>query len=1025
MKDIKIVEYNPSLAKGIAEMWNNSGEGWNGDRGYETEQMILDKEEKSSHLNLYIAMDGEKVVGYCKLSCYAYDENTLYVDLLNVLPSYHGHKIGKMLILKSVERTIELGYPRLDLFTWAGNTKAVPLYKKTGFFWERMETNSTHLMNFIPTVLTTELLEKYINDFDWYNDSDRIIEVCPDGEKKNNFDLYTYSWKKNDKRLAVTFEKTGRGIQAVNTDDFFLECVIPEAKLVFGKAYPVSFNIVNKTDKPLSLKIKGVSDKNISYEYSYESEITDEVCIASEFFLRQVDHVETMWATHPSVKAEIEVNGKKALFKSGIKTQYPLSVNQYYPNGPILNQMNNKMSLFLNIKNGFNQNCDFTLRLPEMNNLIFQEKEIFLALTAEEKTCLSTEIIITGAVAEQIDLDIEVNFENNRFCYQQKLDILLMTATGRAGYESKNKYYLISGKNLMNVDKESDCNEMFFNNTLSEVWAYINPPKIGKPFTSEFKNRPPYQSEFKQDAESISLTLYHQSEDYPGCRFACHYKLLSQGFLEYSMELLNFPDNRNEIDLCHSINFDQQRLQMAYDGEIIKTDDCRFNDSEIIYWDSKKLDENWFFNEKGHSTVSVIWDKKVRPVFCQWEHVFEYHFDETSSRTTPPLIIALDFFHSVEQVRNFALGHLADPKGISQSMELLVNKGNPFVKKDLRAIWKDKKVKVLEGEFTIMYHEQVSKTPVEMKDERHEVSALFDLAEGDMIEFVEAQANYSNKTYHQKKAVFKISDRKIEKEKLHLDGYDVCQVRNGLLEFSASAEFGPSVFSLKYQGREWLDSNFPVKGPKSWWNPWIGGICKSPSGFRMLYYLEENSKVELTQKTDQYGNIWEGILMTTHFEKYEPLKGITISQYFLTMSDLPLLMCFYEMENQSGHHKKLNPYTHVFMKPDEDLKKCEFGFEYEGEFLKTTCGIEDINFETPASLLCYMGANRKEKLYLFNGDHKSKMRGETDLLVVAGVIIQALDLRHNVKKTLAPEFFIFSEKVLKEKNLMDLKNIRF
>jgi hypothetical protein len=135
----------------------------------------------------------------------------LYVELLNVRPDYHGRKIGKMLVLQAVQKTIELGWPRIDLFTWPGNVKAVPLYKKCGFFWAKRE-DSTHLLNFIPTVLQTEVLQDYFKDIDWYEDSARTIEVKPDGRKENNFNYFEYLWEKAGRQLRVEFEQTGRGI---------------------------------------------------------------------------------------------------------------------------------------------------------------------------------------------------------------------------------------------------------------------------------------------------------------------------------------------------------------------------------------------------------------------------------------------------------------------------------------------------------------------------------------------------------------------------------------------------------------------------------------------------------------------------------------------------------------------------------------------------------------------------------------------------------------------------------------------
>ncbi|MBP8705741.1 MAG: GNAT family N-acetyltransferase, partial [Candidatus Cloacimonas sp.] len=150
MSPITIVEYHPSYAKAIAEMWNNSSEGWNGRVFNSTEEKVLQQESGTQYLNLYLAVENEKVIGYAKLTRYVEEKGVAYIEMLSVLPSYHGKGIGKELVQKCVLRAAELGYERIDLFTWSANLKAVPLYKKCGFFWERMETQVTHLMNFLP-----------------------------------------------------------------------------------------------------------------------------------------------------------------------------------------------------------------------------------------------------------------------------------------------------------------------------------------------------------------------------------------------------------------------------------------------------------------------------------------------------------------------------------------------------------------------------------------------------------------------------------------------------------------------------------------------------------------------------------------------------------------------------------------------------------------------------------------------------------------------------------------------------------
>lgn len=95
---------------------------------------------------------------------------------------------------EAVKRTTEQGWPRLDLYTWPGNTKAVPLYKRCGFFWEERD-DRVHLLNFIPKILNHPVLGQYVQPSTWYADLKREIEIKPDGEKENGFVYYTYQFE--------------------------------------------------------------------------------------------------------------------------------------------------------------------------------------------------------------------------------------------------------------------------------------------------------------------------------------------------------------------------------------------------------------------------------------------------------------------------------------------------------------------------------------------------------------------------------------------------------------------------------------------------------------------------------------------------------------------------------------------------------------------------------------------------------------------------------------------------------------
>ncbi len=95
------------------------------------EQRVRDWLDKSSAIADLVAFDPEgNLVGYCGLYPHSRDARAAYISLLGVHPRVLGKKFGKNLLLKALEIAAQKGIYRVDLHTWSGNLKAVPLYKK-------------------------------------------------------------------------------------------------------------------------------------------------------------------------------------------------------------------------------------------------------------------------------------------------------------------------------------------------------------------------------------------------------------------------------------------------------------------------------------------------------------------------------------------------------------------------------------------------------------------------------------------------------------------------------------------------------------------------------------------------------------------------------------------------------------------------------------------------------------------------------------------------------------------------------
>ena len=125
-------------------------------------------------------------------------------------------------------------------------------------------------------------------------------------------------------------------------------------------------------------------------------------------------------------------------------------------------------------------------------------------------------------------------------------------------------------------------------------------------------------------------------------------------------------------------------------------------------------------------------------------------------------------------------------------------------------------------------------------------------------------------------------------------------VDNGVLSIAVAPVFGSVVHSLQYAGEEWLDHSYPEPAPRSWWNPWYGGLGVGVPGMNGFSRQLEQRAASWTEQKDQYGNVWKGIKLTTRIEKHEANRGITIHQHYLMLPGVPVLCTLLAVTNESG-----------------------------------------------------------------------------------------------------------------------------
>ncbi|MEK5173698.1 GNAT family N-acetyltransferase [Heyndrickxia sp. FSL W8-0496] len=904
---IKIVKYHEGLAKSIADMWNESREGWGGDASIMTEEQVIEKEANSEDLFLYLALDNEKVVGYCGISEYKEDVKALYIRLLNVHPDYQGKKIGKQLVLKAVEKTVELGWPRIDLYTWAGNVKAVPLYKKCGFFWEDRD-ETTHLMNFIPLVLQNELLKPYFQHLDWYKDNKRVIEVKPDGTKENGFTFFEYIWQNEQYYVRVQIEKSGRGIRLIETNDYLLEIKMDSHSKIEGRDANLQVFVKNKTNEALTIDVNGLQNERIHVHATYK-----QVNVKEQYHIdipvSIYDGSEpNEWVTHPKAELNIQMNGLRSIMALGTYPKKAMKLKWVYH--PKKFETNKRQICYLEIDNQLKQNAEISLELPE--NSWLEWTEPIITNSVEEIGLLEVPFLINKYGFIQAECKVTVKTEDETFEWSEPVAFSLPNFGVKACGYDKEYYYLQNGYYKLRIRKRDNAMTVGSEENLIQRTVMF-PPKFGKPYIGELSKKEASHFDWNQDEQKSTLKLFYEISKPSKLKLIACFELYGEGLLKYWLEIENgSQDELHELYVYQPIRHELNQTYVPLNNNIIYFNDAKMTDLSQL--NSNEVSENWIFSEDLNEPHGLSWSKNAKIGFDGWLLYVEEKIETLQVKgkiRTSPIHIAVGAIKSVEDFQFFATG-LRETMLINKEVNLSTPTTNLVLADQDKMAVQLKRIQnryfhgtlsIEEGQEIIhqmeIHQENNQDIQLEIPTKKKAFTPIhYSLAsdsqqiQGSML-FIQQDQTKIQLTKEEEQSIYKLT--------------------NGDLTIRASTRFFPTLYSIKYKDQEWLDSSFPVPEPKAWWNPWGGGVQSSLNGISLFSWLKEQSYTTFVKKTDQHGNVWEGLAIHTNFEKHEKWKGLRSIQYYLTLPGVPIIVHFTELAHlHRSIHESL--YTEFWLK---------------------------------------------------------------------------------------------------------------
>src|SRR5581483_10586221 len=318
-----VCDFNPEElrdAERLADMFNDFDSAWPGGftRGMrETAERVQERFRQMRRLAMCVVESSEgEFVGYCDLEAQPGQTDLAYIPLLGARLSHHGKGVGKMLLRELVRRATEMGYRQVTLHTWPGNTKAVPLYKKTGFNWVP-ETN-VFMRNFIPTALTIPAGKAFFANRDWYECLEREIVVAPDDVKWKGMQVYPYRFRDGDDFLNLIFDAASERLTALETPEYAVSCVIPVEEAPAGETVPITWEITPHGGRALEVALLTEAEDGLEVSVQERLHVDRETTLTHELRIAPDAQPRREGQTAHRVRSTLLIDGQPLVLETGV-----------------------------------------------------------------------------------------------------------------------------------------------------------------------------------------------------------------------------------------------------------------------------------------------------------------------------------------------------------------------------------------------------------------------------------------------------------------------------------------------------------------------------------------------------------------------------------------------------------------------------------------------------------------------------------------------------------------------------------
>ncbi len=963
--DIEIIEgYREDLASRIAEMFNSWDELWPG--GFTggvpyTPERVHKVYSKMRAIAILIAMDKDTPVGFLSLLQHWRDPEAAYIGLLGVSPGVLKKKVGKRLLLRSIAIATEKGYLRVDLNTWSGNTRAVPLYKKIGLMWNP-ETDGVYLQSWIPGILQHPLcipfFEKHSNPQAWYTLQQRELAQAPDDMHEGKMNVFIYSFKSGDDSLRVIVDRYARAItgieRVIDGERLKINARVPNHLTLCGISSSYLLEITNETKANLEFSVSLEGFDALHFGEKHETILKVPAGGVSDWSVPfQLDSAAPLFRKEeksPSIKAKMKISGAEVALHTGLKIKPAAEITTHFGETRVV--PGGTTQLPLTITSNTPTPLRGKLRFdPPNTTLLVSPMECDVEITPEGLAGAVIEVTAKGdSPLGTYDLWAALHLHQNVSkglkvtTRKYRLPIYCIPEGGvTVGEDDRTReLHVVSSDYTARIAREGG--QIRIVSHIGQILSLTLRNEVGPPFGLSPFRFAEHEIDVDQSASStiVSLTAVHPERPLKvvtRLTFPHNSPLISQETLvtntskeEHSFQLrligpgggISLTTGTAVIPLASgTVKESTSSILVSYPS--IQTNPELFREEWIAIegesltvgqvWDPENLEEilvntgrigrlqyqQTTLKPGEQKRISRVWHIMRAPSWVAiqrvWQEKIKHQIPPLSALLTPPeTTTALQITPPT-----IVLPHR---KKVSCEFTMRYSASSPLsgpLSIDPPKEW-SAKLNLLDAESStspIMLSEITRDNPPTLRLSLSPTKSTPD-------KFALFKANMTWQTPVQIRQSLSIlqlgaTGSKVDISEEREEDLRIFRVKNGLLEFLVSPDFGGCLYSLKnQQGTELLCSAFPTPQPKIFIQNYHGGVQPIISGIDEDTFAAKTNLEEMQASPCTLGKLWKGVEVSWQSKLQPVCRGVEFKLKYLTAPGSPLIMIDWHFINNTA-----------------------------------------------------------------------------------------------------------------------------